>query len=251
MKEIAALVVVAITLSGCQKIIDFYKPDHNREVASCRIKGYSYDYYGDHFSTTISYDTKGNPTKITYHSIYYPHGAVVEILKYDSLNRLVLDAPDPSMGNVRKYVYEGSSKTPVRDTMTDSFGNVYLESFEADNAGRIIRLEIRQIHKVEDGSDWEFKTEVYRYYYDIRGNRQENPFDHPWNKTIHYSDKPSLYSLHPAWQIMSRDYSRNSVPNARRSSDRGLPLDFVFDEFAYWQPFLDLNIYSVLAYDCK
>jgi hypothetical protein len=251
MKEAVALVLVAITLPGCQKIMDFYKPDHNHEVASCRISGYSYDYYGDHFSTAISYDTKNNPVKITYYSIYYPGGSVIETLKYDNQNRLMLDSPDFSVGNIRKYVYEGSSKTPLRDTMTDSFGNIYLESFEADAGGRITRVQIEHIYRVEDESDWEFKTEVYNYYYDIRGNRQENPFDHPWNKTIRYSDRPSLYSLHPAWKIISRDYSRNSIPNAKRYTDKGLPVDFIFNEFGYWQPFLDLNIYSVLAYDCE
>ena len=249
MKEAAALVLVVLTLTGCKKIVDYYRPPNNTTL-TCKIVGYTYDYYGDNFSTTINYDENGNPSVITYKNIYLPKGFTIETFEYDELNRLIVHSPDPYMGNTRIYVYEGTSTVPIRDTAIDASGNIYLETFRTDGNGRIVREEIKQIHK-EDDDDWEFQTEVYSYYYDLRGNRQANPFDHPWNKTIRYSDKPSLYSLSPAWHIIYRDFSRNSVMNVKRYNEAGLPVQFNFSEFAYWQPFLDLTLNATIQYDCK
>src|ERR1700754_44308 len=164
MKVIAALVLVVLIFPGCQKILEFYKPDNHPASLACRLKSYSYDYFGSHYSTTFKYDAKGNPILITYFDVYLPDGKVTESFTYDSLGRLVLHEPDPGMGNTRVYVYEGNYRTPVRDTVKGSLGDVYLESFERDAAGRITREKIELLKASEDSGDWGFKTEVYRYY---------------------------------------------------------------------------------------
>jgi hypothetical protein len=252
MKVCVALMGVVILFSGCQKILDYYKPGKTDSAKGCRIKSYSYNYYGDFYQTTFQYDAQGKPTLITYYDPYLSGGMTTEIFEYDSLNRLVNHLPDPFKGSSRVYVYEGTAKTPVRDTATDFSGNVYLETFETDDAGRIIQEKIELIKSEETPEPgFEFKTEVHRYYYDLHGNRQDNPFGHPWHTTLKYSDKPSLYSLNPVWQLISRDYSRNGVPNVENYTEQGLPRTFIFSEFAYWQPFLDLNLFCTIVYDCE
>ncbi|MBL7699369.1 MAG: hypothetical protein JNK79_14490 [Chitinophagaceae bacterium] len=200
----------------------------------------------------MQYDTSGNPIRIVYLADWYPDGKAFEYIEYDELGRMISHEPDLLIGNHRKYVYEGTSRVPLRDTATDFQGKKYVETFKTDVKGRIIEEEIRWIYSPPDiEDDFEFKTEVHRYYYDLQGNRQVNPFDHPWHKPLQYSNRPSLYSLHPVWQIIHRDYSKNGINNVIYYNEAGLPLLFEVDEFAYWQPFLDMNQHSRVAYDCN
>lgn len=244
--------LVVFIFPACQKIIEYYNPGSNNTPLSCRIKNYSYDYYGSLYRTTIEYDNRGNPGLITYYDEWSPDGQVVEQLEYDSLGRLIFHEPYLYMGSSRVYVYEGNSRTPVRDTAQDLWGKKYLETFRYDLKGRIIWEEIKLIYTPpESEEDPFFETEVHRYYYDANGNRQVNPFDYPWHKTIQYTQKPSIYSLHPAWQIIYRDFSKNSVPNVDTYNETGLPLTFQLEEDIYWQPFLDLPYTAKIAYDCN
>lgn len=245
--------MMIVILSSCQKIMEYYSLNSTTTAPpTCRIKSYSSLYYESQTSTKIKYDSTGRPVQITYSAEWLPGGKAIEKLYYDSLGRLSLHQPFIEMGNKRKYVYEGASSTPLRDTATDFQGKKYVETFKADAAGRIIEEEIRWIYtppEVQD--DFPFETEVHRYYYDVHGNRQANPFDYPWHKTIRYSNKPSLYSLHPVWQLIHRDYSKNGLTNVTEYNENGLPVRFQPDEFAYWQPFLDMNQNSVVVYECQ
>ena len=253
MKFALPLGMIMLIFSSCQKIMEYYSWNSTSTTTpSCRIKSYSSVYFESETSTKFKYDTTGKPVQITYFAEWLPDGKAVEKFRYDSLGRLTTHEPFIEMGNKRQYVYEGTSSTPLRDTATDFQGKKYVESFKTDLKGRIIEEEIRWIYtppEVED--DFPFETEVHRYYYDVNGNRQVNPFDYPWHKTIRYSDKPSLYSLHPVWQLIHRDYSRNGLTNVTEYNEHGLPVRFKSDEFAYWQPFLDMNQNSVVVYECK
>lgn len=249
--SVALVVAAGMLLTGCEKIVDHFRPGKPSTPVECRIKSFSYEYYGSIYKTEIEYDLQGNPVTITYFDEFLSGGKTTESLTYDSLGRLVRHEPDIFMGYTRIYVYEGNYHTPVRDTALDFAGNVFLETFEHDNNGRIISLKIELIEEGENEEGFLFETEFYRYYYDFYGNRQANPFDHPWHSTIRYSKNPSLYSLHPVWQLIHRDYSRNSVPNLREIHPEGYPVSFVFSEFAYWQPFLDLNLISTIEYECN
>lgn len=217
----------------------------------CRINGFSSIYFETVNRTEIHYDNKGNPAKVIYFAEWLPDGKAIEKFTYDSLGRLISHEPFIEMNNTRVYVYEGESRFPLRDTATDFLGKKYVETFKTDVKGRIIEEEIKWIYtppEIED--DFIFETEVHRYYYDVHGNRQANPFDYPWHKTIRYSDEPSLYSLHPVWQLIHRDYSRNGIPNVSHANENGLPVTFKADEFAYWQPFLNMNQNAEVVYDC-
>jgi hypothetical protein len=252
MKYAGVLGMIVLIFSSCQKIMEYYSLNSSTEPKGvCRIKSYSSNYFESINRTNIEYDSKGNPVRITYFADWLPNGKAIQKLKYDSLNRLILDEPFIEMNNIRKYVYEGTSRTPVRDTATDLVGKKYVESFKTDVKGRIVEEEIRWIYSPPDLEDeFEFETEVHRFYYDIHGNRQVNPFDYPWHKTIRYSERPSLYSLHPAWQIIHRDFSKNGITNVSNYNEAELPVAFISDDFAYWQPFLDMNQNSIVEYDC-
>ncbi|HUQ65311.1 MAG TPA: hypothetical protein VM101_04115 [Flavitalea sp.] len=253
MKLVSLLGMIMLFFSSCQKIMEYYSINNSTAPASfnCRIKSYASTYFESVNRTNFQYDIKGNPVQITYFAEWLPNGKATEKLKFDTLGRLTMHQPFIEMGNWRKYVYEGESRTPLRDTATDFLGKKYVESFKSDAAGRIIEEEIRWIYSPPDlEDDFMFETEVHRYYYDVHGNRQVNPFDYPWHKTLRYTDKPSLYSLHSAWQIIHRDFSKNSIANISSYNENGLPLTFKQDEFAYWQPFLDLKQNSVVEYTC-
>lgn len=254
MKVVTLLGVIVLFFSSCQKIMEFYSLNSSVETkpTHCRIRSFSSELYESVNRTVVQYDTLGNPVRIVYLADWIEGGKAFEYIRYDSLGRMISHEPDSTMGYRRKYVYQGSSPVPLRDTATDFQGKKYLESFKTDAIGRIIEEEIKWIYSPPDlEDDFEFPTEVYRYYYDLQGNRQANPYDHPWHKPIRYSKRPSLYGLHNVWQIIHRDYSKNGIENVVAFNEKGLPLLFVVDEFAYWQPFLDMNQRSRVAYDCE
>lgn len=254
MKVLSILGMIVLFFSSCKKIMDFYSYNSSVEAnptTRCRIRSFSSTLYESVNRTSVHYDENGNPWRIMYFADWLPDGKAVEYLKYDSLGRLVLHEPDITMGYHRKYVYEGTSRTPARDTSTDFQGKKYVETFKADVKGRIIQEEIRWIYSPPDlEDDFEFKTEVHNFYYDLQGNRQVNPYDRPWHKPLKYSQRPSIYSLHPVWQIIHRDYSKNGIDNVAEFNERGLPVSFKIDDFAYWPPFLDMNQNSRVGYDC-
>lgn len=253
MRIVSVLLLLMFLLSSCEKINEYYTRGTKEVITSCRIAHYTYQYYESTITTVIDYDTKGNPIQITYHDEWLPEGQASEVFVYDQLNRLTAHIPDEYVGNRRTYVYEGDSPDPLRDTMEDAYGNKYIESFDFDYSGRIIREEIQWIVAGEGFEDDPafFKKEIKRYYYDVHGNRQVNPFDIPWHKTIQYTDKPSLYSLHPTWELIYRDYSKNNASKVRSYNDKGLPVNFHISDFDYWQPFFDLAQTATITYECK
>lgn len=254
MKVVTLLGVIVLFFSSCQKIMEFYSLNSSVEgtpISNCRIRSFSSNLYGSVNRTVVHYDEHGNPWRIMYFADWLPDGRTAEYLTYDEQGRLIFHEPDLTMGNHRKYVYEGNSRTPVRDTATDFQGKKYVETFKADAKGRIIEEEIRWIYSPPDlEDDFEFKTELHHYFYDLQGNRQVNPYDKPWHKPLRYSKKQSLYSLHPVWQIIHRNYSKNGIDNVATFNESGLPISFQINDFAYWPPFLDMSQYSRVGYDC-
>jgi len=252
MRVAVVLVFLGTVLSSCEKIIDHYTRDESRNAASCRIASYTYDYYGSMVIATFDYDVDGKPISITHHDEWLPDGQAKEVFVYDEFGRLTHHIPDEYIGSIRHYIYEGNAHMPVRDTIADAAGNKYVEEFTYDKAGRIVRIDIRQVVAVDGSGDdpHVFKPEAYRYYYDAYGNRQANPYDRPWHRTIRYSDKPSLYSLHPTWQLVFRDFSRNNASKVATYNEYGLPITFIYSELDYWQPFFDLSQNAVITYEC-
>lgn len=64
-----------------------------------------------------------------------------------------------------------------------------------------------------------------KYTYDANGNKQVTlDIEGKTPPPLEYSDKPSLYSLNPVWQLIHKDWSKNSlkVP-VKTVTAQGLP----------------------------
>ncbi len=182
-------------------------------------------------SVGVHYNTKGNPVLANYQLMHYAHLKFSVHYIYDDKDRLIeltepeghgLDDVFYTIPLRVKYVYEGNSSLPVRDSIF-RFGSqevFEVEDLYYDEAGRINRI----VHR-GDNYPWPHNYET-KYYYDARGNKQVS-LDGTGAEPglVEYSEKPSLYSLHPLWQLIHKDYSVNSVKTgAETYNSEGLPL---------------------------
>jgi hypothetical protein len=149
---------------------------------------------------------------------------------------------------------------PVRDTIfswqTEQVAEV--EDLYYDSKGRINRVVHRHAQHPFPES---YET---RYEYDVHGNKQvSQAADGSRPAAIEYSNRPSLYSLHPVWKLIHKDYSKNSIKsNVDSFNQRGLPL--TVDLVAYYKntdgsfynpPFLNVETgpdftFSHINYSC-
>jgi hypothetical protein len=229
MKLLSIVLLVIILLPGCQKILDYYNHGEAGVAPDCKIVSFSYDWSGAPEQATYHYDAHDNPVLIKYPDFDIGH---LEEFLYDHLDRLVAHSVWVYIGDSRVYVYEGNSRNPDHDTATDIWGRKWLETFTFDANGRIIR-QVRKWVWSPEGIDealevdpLEFPIEVQAYYYDLRGNRQINPIGSSQPGPVQYTDKPSMHTLHPTWQLVNRDWSKNSVRGGKTFNQQGLPLTF-------------------------
>lgn len=241
-------------LSSCQKLLDYYNVRDVEQPPACKITIIAYlDEFFDN-NTQITYDGEGFPSSVIYTSydigFDYTNSYTFNY-NYDNLNRIVSQTSDWVYSqNQVYYSYEGTSRLPARDTIPGISGTVYVEDFEYDPNGRIIKITKRVIEQWPD-DETVYPTLEFHYYYDIRGNRQENPSNPNYPGLIQYSDKPSLFSLHPVWQIIHKDFSKNNVLNGETFNDKGLPLKIKQKRVPGFPGFLDMLPGSVITYDCE
>ena len=259
--NVSCLALLIFLLSSCQKLRDYLKPN-NVEPPNCRVvvtidkNNYPDESY-DESIHAVKYNHLGDPELIQeiHISLQGPIQDVHDdnnILLYDDQRRLIqegLGAENSQRPSLRRYVYEGDSPLPLRDTFY-TMDTIYVEEFEYDTRGRIVR-ETRRLVSQPGGDSQPNQEADLRYYYDIRGNRQENPANPGYQGIIEYSDKPSLYSLHRVWQLRYRDYSRNSTPTAATYNDKGLPEQFADSSETYFQPFLSAAPGATVQYECE
>jgi uncharacterized protein YxeA len=238
MKQTLLIACAVVLLAGCNKILDYYNLDehgkpHVKPIPHCKLMSETNTEDPVYQRTLYEYDEEGKPTHISFP--YPDEGHYIDV-EYDEQGRLAYEHVSTYVGpGNRKYVYEGDSRLPVRDTLYRWYDLVYTESFTYDNSGRIIREEARFVSAPDDYEEvfgdprvWEM-TSVY--YYDLRGNRQYRPRGNQGTtRPVPYSDKPNLYLLHPVFQLYFRDFSRNSTvyddKNVATYNDSGLPLTF-------------------------
>jgi hypothetical protein len=147
------------------------------------------------------------------------------------------------------YVYEGDSQLPVRDTIIQMGGPI-VQDFEYDAQGRIIKITDRAFAISDEGEVHQVDSSITRYYYDLRGNRQEHPSNPGYIGLINYSDKPSLYSLAPAFRIQYKDWSKNSTLVAESYNEHGLPLKLASEQ-PRLQPLVDIYGGEFIVYECE
>lgn len=271
MKYFLSLVSTVILFSGCRKFQEFI--DHHTPkppaAINCRLDSiYPTEPRNPvlHRATAVGvhYNNKGNPILANYtfehygvyhipvHFIYDEKDRLIEILPImDSITNeeLYTNKPDRVV-----YVYEGNSRLPVRDTVFRNdftWGNE-IEELYYDAEGRVNRV-FRQLT-----TDAAYDLET-KYTYDANGNKQVTlDIEGKTPPPLEYSDKPSLYSLNPVWQLIHKDWSKNSlkVP-VKTVTAQGLPetleYNMVSGYYGYpvhdaaWQFNLFLGVESAVA----
>lgn len=166
--------------------------------------------------------------------------------EYDESGRLIqTGAYTTESPSKVTYAYEGNSRLPARDTL-HSF-NTTVQYVEYDANGRIVRVYSKNI--TSDGEIYIPDTDV-RYYYDMRGNRQEHPSNDNYPGIIKYSDKPSIYSLNNVWQLEYKNYSKNSLLIGVDYNEHGLPLTLK-ENLGRNHPFYHIGDFTRFIYECK
>jgi hypothetical protein len=238
MKHILLLLTLSSLFSGCQKFIDRYSNHWGLppSVKPCKIDSIYPVEKGDGAFNTwtavgIKYNQKGNPVLLNYSIFMYALVQFPVHYKYDDKDRLIEvvgSVSDPTFDYLYtaplhiKYVYEGNSQWPIRDSVYTWYYDdlAEVEDLYYDEKGRINRV-MHRLAKYPFPETYETK-----YEYDANGNKQIlQAGDGSTPATIEYSDKPSLYSLHPVWQLVHKDFSKNAVKgNVETYNDRGLPV---------------------------
>jgi hypothetical protein len=248
-----ALVVTTCLLCGCNKIADYYNYNEPAPRPKCRVVSVILRTENDESRHTVTYNDAGLPEYVSeYYHHFEPEYEYEDINShlYDDKNRLISEGPGSTPSPyVYVYVYDGDSPLPIRDTFFIN-GNVYVEDFSYDQQGRLIKIVKRAVISPDSEIIAE-PDEVTRYYYDIRGNRQEHPSNISYNGLIEYTDKPSLYALNRVWQIRYRDFSKNSTLAASTFNEHGLPVTFKDSYRGYLQPFLNVWYGSTVTYECE
>ena len=249
------LVVLVTLFSSCQKLLDYYNIDTNKSIPECRIE--SINYYDNNNQLSESLEFRYNTDGVLYEAIEsYPLEEPMEAYtsvwdyRYDLEGRLIwagpLSTPRPY---ATIYAYDGNSRLPARDTLI-SMGNYRVEYFSYDLLGRIIQITDKYFIYTEEGLYEEHPGDVYRYYYDLRGNRQDDPSNPGYQGLIQYTDKPSLYSLNPVFQLQYKNWSKNSTWIAESYNDKGLPSKTPAEGLNS-QPFLSVGANEVINYLCE
>jgi len=253
------LAIAVICGSGCKKIQDHYSDILHGKPATCKLT---------EIRNAIT-DPTANVTylcELTYNSWGYPNSTTFtnyDLLSaddfvytfnfaYDSRKRIQsLTSDFVYYGGLHYYGYNGNSLLPVRDTIPDVMGAYEVNDLERDGFGRVVKITTRHGWYIPDDSYPIYETTVKSYYYDQNGNRQENPSNANYPGLIKYSNKPSLYSLHPVWEIVYHNSSRNLPEILAEYNNKGYPTFVLGLTPANWTPFLIAQDNSNLHYECK
>ena len=254
-KQTILFLCAAVLLSSCQKALDYYNVKEVEAPPSCRvetIKGHSEDGTLVHDMQFI-YSANGKLEGVTdWFPEEDPDGIFADFweYRYDSLGRIIYTGPFSTPRPFAEiYYYEGNSPLPAGDTLV-RLAFMVAEKFGYDAQGRIVEIEQKFISWDEDGNMVVEEPTFTRYYYDLRGNRQESPGNFDYAGPIIYSDKPSLYSLDPVFQIQYKDWSKNSTIEAEALNEQQLPTKLKPQQ-RHMQPFISMAPGYSLAYSCE
>ena len=254
-KVFVFLLLLTIGFSSCQKLLNYYNHNEVEPSAGCQIKTITNESDVEVYTTRILYNTSGLPGAVeyeTYNSEFDFTDFFTLYYVYDDLNRLVSETSDWVYGpDLVYYAYEGSSKLPSRDTVRALYSS-WVEDLEYDAKGRIIQKTARDFEFViPEDNPGPHPPVVHKYYYDLRGNRQEQTSNPHYPGIIQYTDNPSLYSTHPVWELIHKNYSKNSTSFGETFNEAGLPLTIKKSPVKNFQPFLNIFTGSRIEYDCN
>ena len=263
--RMAALGLLAIQFTSCQKILDHW-PGHGHSgggdsTVKYRIRSMQYSYSYDttasrvatfHYSADNLLDSITSPGQGNTFSdelirfVYNENGALIEYLK--------IVRPSHATGIIidRKYGI-GDQNRIVADTFEAyevAPGYSDRSQIEYDDNGRIFR-EFHE-YEVQSGSDGPpvfFDTATFQY--DGNGNRGVVVRDFAQSgggvtdSTV-YDNKVAYRSTNPIFQFYDRDYSKNNSNYATGYNAAGLPLGFAVGSMEH---FLDIGEPRVIEWE--
>lgn len=256
MKHLVLFIMLGTVLSGCQKLIDLYQRHESEQPgeSKCHLDSiYPGSVKKFDVAAGVHYNEKGNPVIVnyTYYDDFETQFPVA--YEYDEQDRLIRIIPENIYLGPKDvdYVYEGNSRVP-KTARTWGLYIIEDDEFFYDEANRLIRV-LRKTKARLEGDPSVYPDTEYKFSYDASGNRQEDPANESYSGPVEYTDKPSLYSLNPVWQIVHWDYSKNSVVSVEKYNENDLPLQYKTGPTYYFQPFLLVGAGSgyKFSYTCK
>jgi hypothetical protein len=230
--------MLILSLVSCQKFYD--KWNHGQYPAGiCNIEKMIMedDQNGAVSYADFFYNNKGLPDSIIY--TYDP----IDLSKaysnfhfwYDNKNRLTKYT---SSNIVNTYAYAGNNKLPVSVTIDDpNLDRVTQKTFTFDSKGRVSFY----VDSVLETSDPDLNVVSYTHpVYDAAGNlireeiswRQVNTGETGSDvATYPRTDTKSIYITNKIWQLITLDWSINSMEAAVSVSSKGLPRKFTSSYF--------------------
>lgn len=256
-KLLFACAVASLFIACSKKDIQKWlsKPGNPKPSVPCKIDSIYPAVKGDillnsSLAVGIHYNNQGNPVILNYNLqalAPYPERFTV-YYRYDNKNRLIeVDPPivDPVQMELEsltpitphKFVYQGNSQLPIRDSiLSDTFfgvseGIAYkaytvkVEDLYYDAHGRINKVVSRREYHNTLNNHVEYSNYNLEFSYDQKGNSQVvNDGNGNTPPPVTYTNKPSLYSLHPVWQLVHKNWSKNApVENVQAYNSYGLP----------------------------
>lgn len=245
----AALSTISFMFTACTK------DDHNHHGGQgCRVHqligriGYQQD------TITIKYNNKGNPVEMN--RSFVSTGSPRYVFKYDKRDRLI-DLiglyNHPTNYEVRfRYAYDYKDRITSDTAYVLGFTDVpnrpeYIREYTYDDRDRLVRFKHKNL--IYPDSRW-----TYYYHYNQQGNLEkvtnENGSEIPLF-SFDYDNKVNINSLHPIWQFLSGDYSRNNHSVALAYNAKGLPTVFDHGEKMDGH-FANISFNHVtIAYQCR
>jgi phage gp37-like protein len=190
-------------------------------------------------SVKITYNSLGNPIQLKGSYATYSH--LRQRLGYDSQNRLIsiigdFDRTDSTFFEAHKYLYDSQDRVitdssftmGVYDTATLmplTGTSIRAEHFSYDSKNRINKVIRIQQSSTPD-------TIIITYLYDRLGNAFKlNIVSSMGPGLINsmdyfpvYDSRINPHSLHPVWQLLDRDYSKNNRASQNPYTTSGLPM---------------------------
>lgn len=250
MKQIKYLIRICVILAivqfyACEKLIDHLpgKPKN------CRVKRIYFDLQvsTDHYGV-FYYNKWGNPD-----SVIYGHTGTAltnQFFRYNHKQQLIQARFTYEGGGVERLHRYGYTKGVITTDTSYSwpsqeepeplhYVNKSIIYFEYDNYGRIIKEKRNLIYPAN-------VTDSFIYQYNSHGNRI-------YGSNVSFDNYNNIYTTHPIWQFLSRDYSLNNPAQAASYNNFRLPTKFDSPhDFFSSHFFLDRMLNkSVIEYECK
>ncbi|KAA2238863.1 hypothetical protein F0L74_21860 [Chitinophaga agrisoli] len=222
------LMVTALLFTGCKKNDQPHGPAH------CQIyKVKFYQSFNRMDSAVFTYNKKGDPIRIT--RGLNSTGAPDALFWYDKRGRLTdyigIYAGGDNYEFRHRYTYDYKDRIVIDTMHVFGFLSSYpgsissVTTYKYDAQDRIIRMDRRM-------PDYPKAGYSYLYTYNQLGNIEKITTGGGYlSATPVYDDKINMNNLHPVWQFLSMDYSRNNPFGSTGRDEQtgydqyGLPID--------------------------